>query len=87
MKLKTLDNLELEGKTVILRCDLNVPLDNNGKVTDITKDNDNPTTETMGAMSLKKLQKKLDHKKLYKVEYINKKGNQLIAHISGIEPK
>ena len=57
------------------------------KVTDITKDNDNPTTETMGAMSLKKLQKKLDHKKLYKVEYINKKGNQLIAHISGIEPK
>ena len=57
------------------------------KVTDITKDNDNPTTETMGAMSLKKLQKKLDHKKLYKVEYTNKKGNQLIAHISGIEPK
>ncbi len=37
MKLKTLDNLELEGKTVILRCDLNVPLDNYGKVTDITK--------------------------------------------------
>ena len=37
MKLKTLDNLELEGKTVILRCDLNVPLDSNGKVTDITK--------------------------------------------------
>ena len=37
MKLKTLDNLELEEKTVILRCDLNVPLDNNGKVTDITK--------------------------------------------------
>ena len=37
MNLKTLDNLELEGKTVILRCDLNVPLDNNGKVTDITK--------------------------------------------------
>jgi hypothetical protein len=36
------------------------------KVTDITKDNDNTTTETMGAMSLKKLQKKLDHKKLYK---------------------
>ena len=37
MKLKTLDNLELEGKTVILRCDLNVPLDKNGKVMDITK--------------------------------------------------
>ncbi len=37
MKLKTLDNLEFDGKTVILRCDLNVPLDKNGKVTDITK--------------------------------------------------
>ena len=33
------------------------------------------------------VQKKLDHKKLYRVEYINKKGNELIAHISGIEPK
>ena len=43
--------------------------------------------QDMEAMSLKKLRKKLDHKKLYKVEYTNKKGNQLIAHISGIEPK
>jgi len=57
------------------------------KVTDITKDDNNPIVETMGAMSLKKLQKKLDHKKLYRVEYINKKGNELIAHITGIEPK
>ena len=56
------------------------------KVTDITDDTDKPI-ETMGAMSLKKLQKKLDHKKLYKVEYINKKGNQIIAHITGVEPK
>ena len=37
MKLRTLDNLDLKGKTVFLRCDLNVPLDNKGKVTDITK--------------------------------------------------
>ena len=37
MKLKTLDNLEFDGKTVILRCDLNVPLDKDGKITDITK--------------------------------------------------
>ena len=28
------------------------------KVTDITKDDNNPIVETMGAMSLKKLQKK-----------------------------
>ena len=27
MKLKTLDNLELKGKKVLLRCDLNVPFD------------------------------------------------------------
>ena len=57
------------------------------KVIDITEDKENDKSETMRAMSLKKLQKKLDHKKLYKVEYTNKKGNQLIAHISGIEPK
>ncbi len=44
MNLKTLDNLELEGKTVILRCDLNVPLDNNGKVTDLTKIKRHKTT-------------------------------------------
>ena len=57
------------------------------KVIDITEDKENDKSETMRAMSLKKLQKKLDHKKLYRVEYINKKGNELIAHISGIEPK
>ena len=57
------------------------------KVTDITEDDNNDKVETMSAMSLKKLQKKLDHKKLYRVEYTNKKGNELVAHISGIEPK
>ena len=57
------------------------------KVIDITEDKENNKSEFMRAMSLKKLQKKLDHKKLYRVEYINKKGNELITHISGIEPK
>ena len=57
------------------------------KVIDITEDKENDKSEIMRAMSLKKLQKKLDHKKLYIVEYINKKGNELITHISGIEPK
>ena len=37
MKLKTLDNLEFEGKKVLLRCDLNVPFDLEGKVSDSTK--------------------------------------------------
>ena len=37
MKLKTLDNLELKGKKVLLRCDLNVPFDLQGKVLDSTK--------------------------------------------------
>ena len=45
------------------------------------------TSEDMEAMSLKKLRRKLDHKKLYRVEYINKKGNEMIAHITGVEPK
>ena len=32
MKLKTLDNLNLEGKKILLRCDLNVPFDLEGKI-------------------------------------------------------
>ncbi len=57
------------------------------KVIDITKNENNNNVENMESMSLKKLQKKLDHKKLYKIEYINKKGNHIVAHISGVEPK
>ncbi len=34
---KTLDNLNLKGKKVLLRCDLNVPFDLQGKVLDSTK--------------------------------------------------
>jgi len=34
-------------------------------------------------MSLKKLQKTLDPKKSYTVEYINKKGNNIVANIEG----
>ena len=34
---KTLDNLNLKGKKVLLRCDLNVPFDLDGKVLDSTK--------------------------------------------------
>ena len=37
MNLKTLDGLELAGKVVFLRCDLNVPIDKKGKITDPTK--------------------------------------------------
>ena len=57
------------------------------KVIDITKNENNNNVENMESMSLKKLQKKLDHKKLYKIEYINKKGNHIVTHISGVEPK
>ena len=38
-------------------------------------------------MSLKKLQKTLDPKKSYKVEYRNKKDNFISTTISGIEGK
>ena len=37
MTTKTLDDIELKGKAVLLRCDLNVPLDKEGKVLDKTK--------------------------------------------------
>tara|TARA_R100000697_G_scaffold89842_2_gene101742 strand:+ start:596 stop:784 length:189 start_codon:yes stop_codon:yes gene_type:complete len=57
------------------------------KVIDITENENNNNVENMESMSLKKLQKRLDHKKLYKIEYINKKGNHIVAHISGVAPK
>ena len=44
-------------------------------------------TKEMEAMSLKKLRRKLDHKKKYHIEYKNKKNNFVYATISGIEPK
>ena len=44
-------------------------------------------TKEMEAMSLKKLRRKLDHKKKYHIEYKNKKNNFVSTTISGIEPK
>ena len=44
-------------------------------------------TKEMEAKSLKKLRRKLDHKKEYHIEYRNKKNNFVSAKISGIEPK
>ena len=44
-------------------------------------------SKEMEAMSLKKLRRKLDHKKKYHIEYRNKKNNFVSATISGIEPK
>ena len=37
MKLRTIDNLEVHGKIVLLRCDLNVPVSEEGEVTDISR--------------------------------------------------
>ena len=37
MKLRTIDNLEVRGKIVLLRCDLNVPVSEEGEVTDISR--------------------------------------------------
>ena len=45
------------------------------------------TAEDMEAMSFKKLRKKLDHKKEYHIEYVNKKGNFISTTTTGIEPK
>ena len=41
----------------------------------------------MEAMSLKKLRRKLDHKKEYAIEYTNKHNNFISTTIKGIEPK
>ena len=40
-------------------------------------------SKEMQAMSLKKLQRKLDAKKEYHIEYTNKKGNFISATIEG----
>ena len=37
MSLRTLDKIDLNNKVVLLRCDLNVPYNNEGEVTDFTK--------------------------------------------------
>ena len=44
-------------------------------------------SEDMEAMSLKKLRRKLDHKKEYVIEYTNKHNNFISTTIKGIEPK
>ena len=41
--------------------------------------------QDMEAMSLKKLKAKLDHKKEYAIEYINKHNNLISATIKGKE--
>ena len=41
----------------------------------------------MEAMSLKKLRRKLDHKKEYAIEYTNKHNNFISTTTKGIEPK
>ncbi len=45
------------------------------------------SAEEMQAMSFKKLRAKLDHKKEYHIEYVNKKGNFISTTTTGIEPK
>ena len=44
-------------------------------------------SKEMHAMSLKKLQRKLDPKKKYFIEYRNKKNNHVSGTVSGIQPK
>ena len=45
------------------------------------------TSEDMEAMSLKKLRRKLDHKKAYAIEYVNKHNHFIATTIKVIEPK
>ena len=41
----------------------------------------------MEAMSLKKLRRKLDHTKVYAIEYVNKHNHFITTTTKGIEPK
>ena len=43
--------------------------------------------EDMEAMSLKKLRRKLDHKKEYAIEYTNKHNHFIMTTIKGIESR
>ena len=43
--------------------------------------------QDMEAMSLKKLSRKLDHKKQYAIEYTNKHNNFISTTTKAIEPK
>ena len=43
--------------------------------------------QDMEAMSLKKLRRKLDHKKEYSIEYMNNHNHFIATTIKGIEPK
>ena len=37
MKLRTIDNIEVKGKVVLLRCDLNVPVTEQGEIADSSR--------------------------------------------------
>ena len=37
MKLRTMDSIEVSEKIVLLRCDLNVPVSENGEITDTSR--------------------------------------------------
>ena len=54
------------------------------KVRELGKEN---KSEDMEAMSLKKLRRKLDHKKEYAIEYVIKHNNFISTTTKGIEPK
>ena len=43
--------------------------------------------QDMEAMSLKKLRRKLDHTKVYAIEYVNKHNHFITTTTKGIEPK
>ena len=43
--------------------------------------------QDMEAMTLKKLRRKLDHSKVYAIEYVNKHNHFITTTTKGIEPK
>ena len=37
MTLKTIENIDVSGKVVLLRCDLNIPISEDGEILDISR--------------------------------------------------
>ena len=70
---KSLDDVELEGKAVLLRCDLNVPLDGEGKVLDITKIRRHKLT--INELILKK-------SKIIIISHLGRPKGKIVKHLS-----
>ena len=54
MTLKTIENIDVSGKVVLLRCDLNIPISEDGEILDISRiERIMPTIKYLSSMGAK----------------------------------